>query len=541
MHHKRNGIRWTLLSVALMGGCAQSNLNGFLSFAKNEPARPTISPAQSDRSASRQHAHLIRGSSSESTIQTVSHSENLISSPSDLSATPAQEPVSTSVSSSTVTAATPPLEPTMTAAPLAPIDWESVFALTQSQNTDAAIARARIRQAYAEWQSAQVLWLPSIRAGLNYNKHEGRIQDVAGQNIEASRGAAFGGLGAGAVGAASPAIPGVSMQFHLTDAIYQPRIAGYVLQARKAQSRIELHAQQLAAALAYLQLLDAAQQQSIAEQNLEVASRIAEQLQAYLSAGTANQLTVSRSQLNQSALQQQKMRAQEAYQVASIQLAQILCIDPQASFAPQDPQLIPLELVDLQMTPNELVAAGLSQRPELAEQHALVCEAINRLRREQNASWVPSVALGMSHGAFGAGVGSDISNGSDRWDFDGMAYWEVRNFGLGDKAAQRSAASRVDQARLSQVGALNKVACEIMAAYHKCIARRQRISIAEQAAATASQNYLQEQDRLQNNLTSVEQVISALELRDTAQREYLRAVVEYNAAQFELQHALGWL
>ena len=45
------------------------------------------------------------------------------------------------------------------------------------------------------------IWLPSIRTGMNYNKHEGQIQQVAGDNITASRGAAFGGFGANALGA----------------------------------------------------------------------------------------------------------------------------------------------------------------------------------------------------------------------------------------------------------------------------------------------------------------------------------------------------
>ena len=76
------------------------------------------------------------------------------------------------------------------------------------------------------------MWLPSIRAGANYNKHEGRIQDVAGQIIDTSRGSVYTGLGSQAVGASSPAVPGLLLNFHLRDAIFQPRIAGQTVAAR---------------------------------------------------------------------------------------------------------------------------------------------------------------------------------------------------------------------------------------------------------------------------------------------------------------------
>src|SRR4029450_2372026 len=90
-----------------------------------------------------------------------------------------------------------------------PIDFATALGLTAGQNPRIALAQAQVQQAYAQYSAARVLWLPSIRSGMNYNKHEGQIQDVAGFSFRTSRGAAYGGLGAGAVGASSPAIPGI--------------------------------------------------------------------------------------------------------------------------------------------------------------------------------------------------------------------------------------------------------------------------------------------------------------------------------------------
>jgi hypothetical protein len=150
-----------------------------------------------------------------------------------------------------------------------PLDLATALGLTQAQNPRIAFTQAQIAQAYAQNQAARVMWLPSLRAGMNYNKHEGRIQEVIGRNIETSRGAMYGGFGANAVGAGSPTIPGLYMQFHTTDAIFQRRITGFALNARQFQGTAVTNDQLLETALAYLALLDAMQRKAIAAETLQ--------------------------------------------------------------------------------------------------------------------------------------------------------------------------------------------------------------------------------------------------------------------------------
>src|SRR5690606_3514345 len=92
-----------------------------------------------------------------------------------------------------------------------PIDLAWALQLAGGQNPEVNFARQRIQEAYAGLQAAQVLWVPSLRAGVNYNKHDGVIQDVAGNMVTNSRSSLYGGLGAQAVGAGSPAVPGLLM------------------------------------------------------------------------------------------------------------------------------------------------------------------------------------------------------------------------------------------------------------------------------------------------------------------------------------------
>ena len=73
-----------------------------------------------------------------------------------------------------------PQSPGAATAPTAPIDLATALELAAGQNPQVLFAQQRIREAAAQLQQADALWLPSLRAGVNYNKHEGRLQDVEG-------------------------------------------------------------------------------------------------------------------------------------------------------------------------------------------------------------------------------------------------------------------------------------------------------------------------------------------------------------------------
>ena len=424
--------------------------------------------------------------------------------------------------------------------PTMPVDFATALGMTQGQNPRIAFAQAQISQAFAQYDSARVMWLPSIRAGTNYNKHEGRLQEVNGVVSEISRGAAFGGFGANAVGAGSPAIPGVYMQFHLTDAIHQPQIAGYALQARQQLGTAAINDQLLEAALAYLALLDALQRRAIAAETLQNGQQLVEIIDNFVRTGAGNQADADRAAASLALLRNESNRTEESVAVASARLAQQLSVDPSVILLPLEPAVVPIELVQLEGGVADLVATGLSNRPELAASRALVCEAVNRLRREQNAPWLPSVILGVSYGAFAGGEGGDITNGGDRFDFDGIAYWELRNLGYGEKAARANASAQVQQARMRQVELMDNVAREIVEAQAQVEARRQQIATAEGAIESAQNSYRRNIERIRNAQGLPIEALQSVQALDTARREYLRAVVDFNQAQFRLHRALGW-
>jgi outer membrane protein TolC len=424
--------------------------------------------------------------------------------------------------------------------PALPLDLPTALGMTQGQNPRVAFAQAQIAQSQAAHEAARALWLPSLRAGGTYNKHEGRLQQVEGQNIQVSRGAAFGGFGANAVGAGSPAIPGVYAYFHAADAIYQRQITGYALQAREFQGTAVTNDQLLETALAYLTLLDAHQRKAIADETLQHGQELADLTANFAKAGAGSPADADRATAALALLKSDSVRADETVAVASSRLAQQLSLDPTARIVPQESTVVPIDLVGLDMTDADLVAMGLSNRPELSANRSLVCEAINRLRREENAPWLPSVLLGVSYGGFGAGTGGQITNGGDRFDFDGVAWWELRNLGFGEQAARDNARAQIQQARMREVESLDLIAREVVEAHIQAASRQRQIAVAEQGIAAAQQSYERNLERIRNTQGLPIEVLQSIQALDAARREYLRAVVDYNTAQFRLQRALGW-
>ncbi len=135
------------------------------------------------------------------------------------------------------------------------VDLPTVLRLADADNLQVGIARWQINQALARQERAEVLWLPSIRGGVNYNRHDGAIQDVVGDQFDTNRGAFYGGLGAGVFGAGAPMVPGVLAQFHLTDALFQPLAARQVVGARSQAASAVKNNILLQVALAHQELL----------------------------------------------------------------------------------------------------------------------------------------------------------------------------------------------------------------------------------------------------------------------------------------------
>lgn len=420
------------------------------------------------------------------------------------------------------------------------VSLASILQQAESQNPNLSFARERINEAYARVDRADALWVSSLRAGINFNHHEGAIQDVAGTVFNTSRGSLYGGLGAGAVGASSPAVPGIIAQFHLTDAIFQPRIAEHQAASRQFGAAAVRNDILRDASVAYLELVRAEHALAIATEAQENTTKLAAITEKYASAGQGLESDRERMQAELALRDGQLAARQETVLTASAQLAQILHASPTIVLTSNEPSVEPIELMRPDGPVEGLVALGLTRRPELCEQRHLVSEAVERLNRESYAPLIPSVLLGMSYGGLGGGLGGAITNTDDRWDADAMAYWELRNIGLGDRAAQREMSSAARQAQFREVAILDRIAREVTEAHAKVIKRKQRIEIAKKGVIAAEKSYSLNLKRIENAQGLPIETLQAIQALATARQNYLDAVVDFNVAQIELCRATGW-
>jgi outer membrane protein TolC len=420
------------------------------------------------------------------------------------------------------------------------LDMSTALQLIAGQNPQVAFAHQRIAEAAARLEAAEALWLPSIRAGISLNRHEGNLQNSNGQIVDISRTSLQGGFGAGAVGAGTNPVPGLSAEFHLSDAVFAPRIAERNLEARNFSSWGTYHDQMLRASMAYLELLRAHQEGAIARETLGNADELTRLTTSFASTGQGAQADADRAATERAIRKNDVARAVEAVDVASARLAEVLHLDAPVRVIPTEQQVAPINLVSLAPSVQEMVAIGLSSRPEIGENSQLVAAACERLQREKYAPLLPSMLLGLSYGGFGGGVGDTIGNFNDRLDVDVSAVWEIRGLGRGDVAAQNVAQAQIEQARFQEIQTMDRISREIVEARSQVKSRQHQIETAQSAVKAARQSYDRNRQRINEGQGLPIEFLQSLQALDQAQREYLRSVTDFNVAQFRLHHALGW-
>ncbi|MFT5094963.1 MAG: outer membrane protein TolC [Porticoccaceae bacterium] len=420
------------------------------------------------------------------------------------------------------------------------LDLSTALQLVAGQNPQVAFAHQRIAEASARLNAAEALWLPTIRAGISLHRHEGNLQASNGQIADVSRSSLQGGFGARAVGAGTPPSPGLSAEFHLSDAVFAPRIAERNLEASNFDSWSTYHDQMLRASTAYLELLRAHQEKAIATETQNNAAELVRLTTSFAKTGQGAQADADRAATELAIRQNDVARADEAVQVASARLAEVLHLDAPVRVVPVEQQVAPIELVSMEPTVQQMVAMGLSSRPEIGQSSQLVAAACERLKREQFAPLLPSMLLGVSYGGFGGGLGDTISNFDDRLDVDVAAVWELRNFGRGDVAAQEIAQAQIEQARYREIEMMDRISREIVESRSQTRSRHRQIETAQSAVKAAQQSYARNRQRINEGQGLPIEFLQSLQALDQAQREYLRSVTDYNVAQFRLHHALGW-
>jgi hypothetical protein len=200
---------------------------------------------------------------------------------------------------------------------------------------------------------------------------------------------------------------------------------------------------------------------------------------------------------------------------------------------------------------------GLTNRPELSGQQALVQSTLARIRQEKMRPFLPSIlargtstsATGtLAGGFFGGGTNDDLSNFGGRFDYDVTVLWELKELGFGNYALvrQRQAENEVAVLELSRLQ--DRVAAEVVkadAGVRSATIRQTEAEAELKDAVDSADKNLEglRQTRSVGNMVVLvvrpQEAVASLQALAQAYADYYGAIADYDRAQFRLYHALG--
>ena len=424
-----------------------------------------------------------------------------------------------------------------------PIDLPSALRLAGANNLQIALARERVNAAAARAAAANALWIPSISSGVVYNNHAGRIQGTEGEILEVSRnslfvgGAAVFGTSAANGGASGPARMFVDLS--LADTIFEPLAAREFVRATAADRTATFNDTLLQVAATYLALVQAQVRVNITEEAVANAAELARITGEFAKSGHGLQADADRAHVEAASRRRDVLQAEEDLAVVSAELARLLRIDPAVRLQAVDTSPMPLEFVDQAVPLKSLVNQAIAARPEITSADAERDAACYRVRQEQVRPWLPHLFAGASGGGFGGGEGSDVTNFSDRTDFDVAAIWQFENLGFGNAARQREQQSLHRQASLSVQQVRDLIAAEVTKAYQRLQLRQRQIDVTRLPVESAQQALRLNLEGIRGGVLRPIEIQQAIGALAASRTQYLVAVIDYNLAQLQMLRAIG--
>jgi outer membrane protein TolC len=424
-----------------------------------------------------------------------------------------------------------------------PINLATALQLAGAAPLDISLASEQIQAAAARLERAEALWLPTVVLGGDYFRHDGQIQDVAGNVSGTSKSSLMLGAGPYAV-------------FALSDALFEPLAARQVLRARQADLQAVTNDSLFAVAEAYFNVEQARGDLAGAEDTVRHAEELVRRTEK-LAPGLVPPVEATRARVEAARLRQARERAREQWRTASAELIRLLRLDATTLVQPLEPPHLQVQLIDGSQKVDDLIPLALSNRPELASKQALVQATLERLRAERLRPLIPSVLLRgastpvtgtLAGGYFGGGKNSDLSNFGARSDFDLQVLWEFQNLGFGNRARVAERRAENMQSVIDLFRVQDRVAAEVVQAHAQVLSASARAVEAEKelkdALDSVAKNFegLSQTKRAGDLLVLVvrpQEVVAAVQSLNQAYGDYFGAIADANRAQFRLYRALG--
>ncbi len=426
-----------------------------------------------------------------------------------------------------------------------PINLATALRLSDARPLIVAAAQARVWVSEAELTRAKVLWIPTATFGADYIRHDGGGPDFNKGIMTAPSVNYFEAGGA------------LIQSVNFTDVIFQPLYARQILNSRHWDVQSAKNDALLQAADAYFQVHQYRGTYAGALYTVERGKDLVRRIEV-LSKDLVIGFEIERARNLLADLEQRAVLARQEWRVRSANLTQVLRLDPRAVLEPLEHDHAQVTLIDPARPLDDLMPIALSNRPELASRQALVQAAEYGVRREKNRPLLPVLQLNgfqfagnglLQGGIFGIGPNSSLNQYSGRSDVSVQVIWQLEGLGIGNLARIKSQRGQQSRAAIEFRQTQDRVAGEVNRAQARVQSAAVRVLQADRALRTGIITFngqvegLGQTQRFGNVLIPTfrpQETIYSLDLLNTAFNEYFATVADYNRAQFELFHALGY-
>ncbi|MGC8643443.1 MAG: TolC family protein [Isosphaeraceae bacterium] len=341
-----------------------------------------------------------------------------------------------------------------------------------------------------------------------------------------------------------------------TDAYFQPLVARQVLNSRQWNIQTAKNDALMQTAMAYFTVHQwrgiYASALYTVQRGHDLVNRVTQ-----LSRELISDIEVYRARNMLADLEQQAVSARQEWRVASANLTEVLRLDPRAVLEPLEHDHTQISLIDPRKSLDELMPIALVNRPELGSHQALVQATIQAIGREKWRPFLPSILINgfqtpyemIQAGVFGLGPNSSMNQWVGRSDLSYQPLWQLDAFGIGNLARIKEQRGYQSMAIIEFFKNQDMVAGDVFRALARLQSAAARVLQADRAMRTAIVTFngnlegLGQTHRLGTVLVLVnrpQEAVFALQLLMVAFNEYFTTVADYNRAQFELFHALGY-
>jgi outer membrane protein TolC len=427
-----------------------------------------------------------------------------------------------------------------------PINLATALRLGGARPIIITAAQASVETAAAALARARVAWLPSVYTGVGYYHHDGATQGQSGNfYINTKQQFLAGG--------------GVVAHFAAADAIFGPLAARQVLRAREFDVQAARNDALVAVADAYFRVQEArglvAGTQDVVDKGLALQQKFRS-----LVHDPPDQTAEHRGRADLAEMVELLTTAREQWRRASADLTQVLRLDPAAVVVPLEPPFLRVTLISPAERVDDLIPIGLTHRPELASQQALVQAALARIRQERIRPLVPSLVLQggpgsvapggyLMAGVFASGAHGAANPTGARDDVGAELVWGLENMGFGNRAMVRERQAEQRQLLVEMFHLQDLVAADVARAHATLVSAAKRAETAATGLQEAQLSYAGSLEGLGKFTTVGDvkvitrrafEVVTALQALERAYTSYFGSINDYNRAQFRLYWALGY-